>query len=142
MDQNSAQVCRFCGKVLSNKSALRQHEAVHTGLGRYQCCEKVFHSKSNLTRHRCTKHDEVRTFVCVECHKAFPTNADLTRHKKREKKIGLKCDICGVTVAGKTDLQEHLDSHSGKKNHRCEECGRVYRYRRNLSRHMKSHKKD
>ncbi|XP_053388632.1 zinc finger protein 626-like [Mercenaria mercenaria] len=90
----------------------------------------------------CSKHDEVRTFVCVECHKAFPTNADLTRHKKREKKIGLKCDICGVTVAGKTDLQEHLDSHSREKNYRCEECGRVYKYRRNLSRHMKSHKKD
>ena len=80
--------------------------------------------------------------MCMKCGKAFPTNADLSKHIRREDKInGLKCDVCGLVKDDKKKLKDHMDSHTGVKCHQCKECGKWFRFKGNVSRHMMTHKK-
>ena len=140
MSSNS-KICRYCGVLLNNPSSLKQHESRHKGEGPYKCCGKPFFSKANLKRHRCSKHGEPKDFKCTTCQKSYPTNTDLQRHIRAEKKQWSNtCDICDQRFPSKAKLNDHLDRHSGDKRHTCEICGHSFRYQTNLSRHMNTHK--
>ena len=134
-------ICKHCGAVLKTETGLRQHEQRHARKGPYKCCGQPFYSRANLRRHRCNKHGEAGQFRCNTCKKTFPTNADLQRHIRREKKDwSFSCKICKQTFPTKEKLSDHEDMHDDKKRHSCGICGRFFRYQSNLSRHMNRHK--
>ncbi|XP_060596467.1 zinc finger protein 324A-like isoform X1 [Ruditapes philippinarum] len=143
MSQNSSAktqwLCGVCGRTFSCKASARQHERRHNKSGSgTSCCGKLFFSKANLTRHRCSKHGEERLHSCPNCEKKFATNADLARHLRTETKAKqFECDICRLKLSEKSNLQEHLHSHEAVANISCKYCKRVYRHRSSLSRHLK-----
>lgn len=140
---SNAEMCRHCGLLFHNKSSLKQHEGRHTGKAPHECCGQPFFSKANLNRHMCNVHGEPKPFQCSTCEKAFPTNADLQRHVRREiKEWAFTCDICNEKFPSKGKLTDHIDKHNNNKRHICETCGRAFRYQSNLSRHKNLHKED
>ena len=91
--------CEFCGKVLSNATALKRHLRQHTGddvinsseRGRksYDCefCGKVLSNATALKRHL-RLHTGEKPYACELCSKLFLTNGNLQSHLRRHHKLG------------------------------------------------------
>ena len=132
-------VCKYCGRVYSSASTLRQHEQRHKTTGPYSCCERVFFSQANLKRHRCHVHDETKGFVCGQCGASFAVNADLNRHKRRHTQTyKYTCDTCQMKFETRSALNDHKDKHDNAYKHRFEQCDKTFRYRANLRRHVRT----
>ena len=60
--------CAICGKSLSDKYKLAQHEKVHTGEKPYECdvCKKTLTSKYYLTTHKMV-HTGEKPYECDIC---------------------------------------------------------------------------
>ena len=48
-----------------------------------------------------------------------------------------KCSVCPLTCATKSDLHQHLMTHTGEKPFDCNICGNSFRRRQHLANHMK-----
>ena len=67
--------CQSCGKILSSKRSVRQHESVvHLNTAPYKCCNTNFRSSSHLSRHRCNVHGTEKKFECSKCHNTPASN--------------------------------------------------------------------
>ena len=132
------EVCKFCGKVCSSTSTLRQNESRHKKSGPYSCCERIFFSQATLKRYRCNDHDETKSHVCEQCGDAFVVNVDLIRHKRMHaNSFKYTCDTCQMKFETRAALKDHIDKHNNEFQHRCEECDKTFRYQSNFRRHIR-----
>ena len=135
-------VCKYCGRVCSSPSTLRQHEQRHKKSGPYSCCDKIFFSKANLRRHECHVHEKTISFLCTQCGASFAVNCDLNRHMRRHtKNLKYSCDICQAKFETRASLKDHISMHEDDYKHTYSECGKKFRYKTNLSRHVRTHHK-
>lgn len=83
--------CPVCHRVLSCRSALRQHYRTHTGDRPFRCriCGRAFTTKGNLKTH-------------IGVHKLKPFMK--TQHK---------CPICHKRYSNAMVLQQHINMHTG-----------------------------
>ena len=91
--------CEYCGKMLSNPTALKRHLQRHTGddqvnstvreRKRYDCeyCGKVLSNATALKRHL-RLHTGEKPYSCELCSKLFLTNGNLQSHLRRHHKLG------------------------------------------------------
>lgn len=103
--------CNICGKVISNKYGLREHQAVvHFKNGKFQCeiCGKRVTNKRALNLHM-TSHSNERSFVCEQCGSSHKTKGNLNYHVKTMHEMikNFRCDICFKTFKVQADLKEH-----------------------------------
>jgi hypothetical protein len=72
--------CETCGKQLSAKRELRQHEAQHTGSRPFECsiCSKWFCRKVERDQHELT-----HSHMCTVCGYMFTTQWNLNVHMSR-----------------------------------------------------------
>ncbi|XP_066914083.1 zinc finger protein 37-like isoform X1 [Clytia hemisphaerica] len=103
--------CNICGKVISNKYGLREHQSVvHFKNGKFQCeiCGKRVTNKRALTLHM-TSHSTERKFVCELCGSSHKTKGNLNYHIKTMHTMikNFRCDICFKTFKVQAELKEH-----------------------------------
>ncbi|XP_035205650.1 zinc finger protein 117-like, partial [Stegodyphus dumicola] len=94
-------VCEVCNKAFAQKSDLKRHILIHTGLKCHVCdvCNKSFTHKFHLNKHLLL-HTGERPHVCEEG--------------------SLVCEVCKKSFTQKSALKQHLLLHTGEKPHVCE----------------------
>jgi len=104
-------VCDICGKVISNKYGLREHQTVvHFKNGKFECqiCGKRVTNKRALNLHM-TSHSNERQYVCELCGSSHKTKGNLNYHVKTMHTMikNFRCDICFKTFKVQAELKEH-----------------------------------
>ena len=91
-----------------------------------ESCGKVSFSRANAEMHAASRREEKR-LKCMNCGKKFASQTYLNRHIRREMGIGktFNCGTCDQKFSKKSDLQDHLSTHTQTARHRCEECGKT-----------------
>jgi KRAB domain-containing zinc finger protein len=104
-------------KGFSTASYLKYHIEEHQDTYRKECCQSIFKTHSEWTKH-CSLHK--------------------SEAKSSANKLLWKCEICSKEFQTKTWLDNHKLSHSGIKNFPCtfEGCDRAFSLQKVLTRHL------
>ncbi|XP_055618640.1 zinc finger protein 260-like [Toxorhynchites rutilus septentrionalis] len=151
-------VCPVCGKRISQYKAFRLHIYRHSNSAnhRYACgiCLKVFHQKSDLTRHETIHESESmqkgnqvaidvvsNKFSCDRCDAVFGSQTEMRSHNKKvhpSPKQMTECPECGK-VLSVGSLYSHRKIHSNGPKYTCEECNKTFVQKINYIHHRKKH---
>ncbi|KAK9883606.1 hypothetical protein WA026_001781 [Henosepilachna vigintioctopunctata] len=161
--------CQLCKKVFKSEKRLSCHLKVHTEL-KFPCefcqriypslyrlkkhvgrahipniceCKKVFHDRSEFTKHNKEFHKTQEPTVCNYCDKEFDKPKNLTEHIRLQHKGNgkvNKCGICEKEFINASLLRNHVKTH--EKNFKCEYCGKIFGSRYNLQIHTIVHTKE
>ncbi|XP_067007151.2 zinc finger protein 813 isoform X2 [Anabrus simplex] len=110
-------ICRFCGKRISTKLSLQDHERIHTGLKPYICewCGREFRSRPNLLQHHLT-HTGDRKHSCGVCGKKFARKSFITQHMRvHTGEKPFECNVCGHRFTQAGDMRRHRRRHADIK---------------------------
>ena len=141
MSENLFPSCVSPKKNLSSNSAEKK----------FACdrCEKTFHKKFHLNRHKLQHSGIVKKYVCEKCDKTYSSSAHLKRHtRSKHSRTNLLaseecekfiCDKCDKTFSRSKGLMLHQVIHSGQKPYSCDKCDKKYFHFVDLKRHQALH---
>lgn len=138
--KNYSLFCNVCSKGFFDKSSLREHENMHTGVATYQCevCGMIFKIKSTLRAHKFKFHPHLFPHICQICGKGLSTKGGLDSHLKlHAENRKFMCDICGRNLNTPRSLLEHRRLHTGERPFECDLCLKSYPAQKHLIRHVK-----
>ena len=157
--------CSTCGKLISSKYSLRNHQKLHNESEKETCniCGKKvidlnFHRKLHMAQFKCAFCPKVMTskqvmrrhvethenagqqpHACHLCKKSYKTRGYLLKHisyiHKNSQKNKWKCETCGKFFAQYGSLSIHRRMHIGKKI-ACIECDQKFLHKHHLKTHM------
>ncbi|XP_040294044.1 zinc finger protein 436-like isoform X1 [Bufo bufo] len=149
-------LCSDCGIYFSLKSALVQHQKIHTEEGlssilqdqishvaetSFHCsdCGERFTDRLFLLNHQ-RKHLGLKTFQCSECGKYFSLKSGLVRHQRiHTGEKPFPCYECWKFFAVKSNLVKHQRIHTGEKPFLCSECGKRFTQKTHFTKHQRTH---
>ena len=142
--------CSYCGKQFPTPSALTVHVRTHTGYRPFVCsrCSQSFTQLSHLKRHTLRRHATSRPYVCAYCHKAFAAVPLLHSHLQihgivtralSRRAVQYSCDVCGLKMSKKHQLNCHLCGHVDERRFLCSRCGRSFASASSFYRHWQIH---
>ena len=142
--------CTKCGKKFPHEDNLKLHMKTHDITGSFICsfCSKLFKRKQHLTTHE-KKHTGEKPFKCEFCDERFTEMRSLKAHTLKDHKslnqvvLPQKqsiCETCGKSFRTKSKLKDHMDIHSGSKQHKCLQCEAQFYVKSALGAHMLRHK--
>ncbi|XP_061722715.1 gastrula zinc finger protein xFG20-1-like [Cydia pomonella] len=103
---------------------------------RCQHCSLSFEALWRLQQHLFSTHLEYRPHKCDECEKAFHKKSDLKRHKDMHSNIKkFACSVCEVEFKDKCNLKRHMLRHTNEKPYCCAGCGNRYKQLASMKRH-------
>lgn len=133
--------CLECGYKTLDKTKLTVHTRKHTGERPFPCtnCSKRFLRKDHLQRHMRTHVSEF-LFSCSNCLQGFSEFIDKLNHEAACTVHRYNCNVCKkYSTLVKTHLDQHLLSHTGKREFQCSQCSMKFKRQGALTRHMQTH---
>jgi len=130
--------CRFCGRGVSSKRLLIQHETSHNSRA-LKCphCDHATSRKYLLDMHIRTVHLNLRPEICQLCGKAFKTKKQIAAHILTHSDVKrYSCDICGAKLKNITCHRSHMMNVHGHKVS-CDICGKFMYKEEGIRRHKK-----
>lgn len=108
---------------------------------KYTCnqCNKGLSSKSHLTRHIKTVHENERKYRCTICDYAAKSGSDLRKHLicKHSNKRPHQCQYCNYAAKTSARLIQHFKfKHSNIRSHWCLKCDYVAKTPGHLNQHI------
>ncbi|XP_055300853.1 transcription factor IIIA-like [Sitodiplosis mosellana] len=144
--------CTFpgCNLEFRRKDRLDTHEFTHSGVKKFKCtepnCHKEYVTNSHLQRHKRTAHVEgKKALYCPHesCAQIFGSKATVKEHCNlvhSEKPREFECETCNEKFRRKTQLKQHMFSHTGAYWYTCDKCGKGFLLLSRLRRHAESHR--
>ncbi|XP_061400992.1 transcription factor grauzone-like [Musca vetustissima] len=146
--------CDVCDKKFVQKSKLERHKLTHLPQQekKYPCseCGKFFGNEYVLTQHHRVVHLNIYAKVCEVCGQTMPDSNSFKRHMEKHDNISepktatptatVKCDDCGLILAGPLNLKRHRDLQhppGGKRDYTCHICSKVSPNMRALKKHIR-----
>ncbi|KAH3825866.1 uncharacterized protein LOC127881956 [Dreissena polymorpha] len=138
-------ICHVCGKGLISEKKLRRHVQIHSDANKHTCevCGQGFSMKYKLRTHMFV-HTGHKPFLCSVCGGEFNNSTSLLHHH-RTVHLGDKrfeCNVCGGRYGKKSQLEEHMFSHSNERTQTCRYCGKSFKHGKSLRRHEQTHVSD
>lgn len=159
-NQEPIYCCTTCDKQISQYKAYRLHIYRHLNSAnqRYTCgtCAKVFHQKSDLTRHEGVHESQIPAsrpesdlmaatmagkINCDRCDAVFGSQAEVRIHIKKIHPIPkqmIECPDCGKFLSAGS-LYSHRKIHSDGPKFTCEDCDKSFVQKINFIHHRKKH---
>lgn len=83
-------------------------------------------------------HEKKKDISCDECGVLFSIPVQLSRHKQLYHKPKFKCEFseCEKSYITKALLRQHMNTHTGNRNHICHLCEKAYFKMKDLQRHL------
>ncbi|XP_076826170.1 uncharacterized protein LOC143473178 [Clavelina lepadiformis] len=86
------------------------------------------------------KTDKKKHFCCTVCEKSFTKRSNMERHLNTHTGIRLyQCEVCCKSFSLNNTLKNHTKVHSGERLYHCKVCCKSFKYSSNLKSHMKVH---
>lgn len=106
-----------------------------------QYCQKPFSRAEHLKRHILSRHTKKTiTFPCSICEYIAENAKDLNVHRRSHNKNWLTCKSCDGKFTSKSELTEHIKTHSNdERPFLCSECGMRFVRNDYLVIHMRRH---
>ena len=108
----------------------------------YSCeyCDKIFHQKTNYTRHVEALHLGIK-YPCLLCdyRATQKTNLDIHVESVHVKK-NYECSICDYKIHSRFNLARHMRrNHRSQRisNSKCEVCNKIFKSEKKLKVHLK-----
>ena len=122
-------ICPHCAKECSLKD-LQQHINRMHGTHNIPCtepgCNRIIKHPDAVREHMKNSHASV---FCSECGIMLPRRK-YRRHREQvhmtDDKRPFQCDICKKGFVLRQLLDDHRNTHTGKKPHKCPECGQGF----------------
>ena len=112
-------------------------------------CGKGFVATADYKEHVQAIHQQIQSFTCEVCSRAFGHRSAYYRHKRTscdtQKKMH-ECSECGSTFNFKLSMHNHMwVTHGvipeGTKFHQCQHCPEKFILKKNFKKHLVSHTK-
>lgn len=144
--------CTICDQIYDNKTALREHEIMHSVGGEYTCkvCGKKFRSLIGLKIHN-NKHQNDLIQQQLNGSKTKETSGGLNGEVNGanllyyeevdglDKERPFVCRVCDKRFKTKHALPYHMLLHTGETPFVCDFCGKGFRALISLKLHAKKH---
>ena len=141
--------CDMCEEKFPTRSMLTRHRNhKHEANFRFQCpiCPKKLSSNKSLKLHM-TQHTGEKPFACEFCSYRAITQSIVNQHKLRMHEGSMPdkvlpkhvCEICGKSFKVKSNLKDHMATHSDLRTFLCGICGKSLKNRQCLNRHLFTH---
>ncbi|XP_035712182.1 zinc finger protein 135-like isoform X2 [Folsomia candida] len=147
-DPHAKVKCEVCGKFCKNQHALSLHVSrLHTNRKRPSCdtCHRVFFDLFTLRQHIGTVHStkERPRLACgvSGCAKTYLDKRSLGQHLRKEhaeNPVRFPCTLCGMDFKSRTELTQHIPTHTTEKPYKCTTCGKSFARRGDMKSHEKS----
>ncbi|CAF4913224.1 unnamed protein product [Pieris macdunnoughi] len=106
--------CELCDKVFRDKTSLRKHLFIHSGVKEYSCseCGKQFLFKKAMEIHLVT-HQSPAYMYCYQCDMTFKNQMSYNQHMKYNlkhidpDKLKYACKLCDKKFVKAKRLEEH-----------------------------------
>ncbi len=109
-------ICSYCGKMLKNKNALKEHQLLHR------------------------EDQEKFQLQCSECGKWLKNKRCLKSHKMLHSNVEHACHLCEYKTKKTILLKRHLiTQHSNERNFSCPTCAKTFKLKRALTVHIAQH---
>lgn len=144
--------CEQCDVKCRTYNQLCFHRQTHrSNFTDFTCdyCEKQFKLKQHLVPHM-RYHFGIKPFECLYCHKRFTKGSHKSTHegiciksgvinKPKRLAFKFKCKFCPRTLQTQERLNDHENTHNGRRPHECRICAKAFSEYRGLVAHVKIH---
>lgn len=138
--------CRKCNMEFSNPEEKKEHLKTSAKCLGFCCvhCNKRFSSWEHKQRHLVSEHNvKAITYPCPDCETVFDSRSNFYYHyNTTHSDLPHMCSYCGKRFLKKSQLDNHVDSHTGKsrEQHQCSTCAKTFTRRQGLQEHLWTHK--